>query len=144
MFWCEIFLSKSAARFSLTSYRFFFHCLLMLSTIPKYSLTFLWTINVVFWFFFYVVLGKIFKNHMRIFSRLDVNQCIAYYCWSTLGSINWILYAEWLFRLQRFSVVILGVQRRTVLSLTIHRCHRPLFIHLISIKMKEKSTGQDQ
>lgn len=121
----NFFLSKSAARFSLTSYRFFFHCLLMLSTIPKYSLTFLWTINVVFDFF--VSFWERFKNHMRIFSRLDVNQCLTYYCWSTLDSINWILYAEWLFRLQRFSVIILGVQQRIALSPTIYRRHRPLY-----------------
>lgn len=143
MFWCEIFLSKSAARFSLTSYRFF-----SLPFNVKHNSEIFFNISMDYkcrlFIFFYVVLGKIFKNHMRIFSRLDVKRFIAYYCWSTLGSINWILYAEWLFRLQRFSVVILGVQRRTVLSLTIHRCHRPLFIHLISIKMKEKSTGQDQ
>lgn len=81
---------------------------------------------------------------MRIFSRLDVIQCLTYYCWSTLDSINWILYAEWLFRLQRFSVIILGVQQRIALSPTIYRRHRPLYIHLTSIKMEEESTGQDQ
>lgn len=127
MFWCEIFfLSKSAARFSLTSYRFFFS--LPFNVKHNSEIFFnisIWTINVVFDFF--VSFWERFKNHMRIFSRLDVNQCLTYYCWSTLDSINWILYAEWLFRLQRFSVIILGVQQRIALSPTIYRRHRPLY-----------------